>query len=96
MNEKFFELPKEKQLRIINAGMDVFGKYEYKRAITDDIAARAGISKGLLFHYFHNKRDLYMYLYSYCFEVMKTLVVDDTFSKITDFFELLEYGQIKR
>ena len=61
MREEFFNLPKEKQLRIINAGFEVFGKNEYKRAVTDDIAAKAGISKGLLFYYFGNKKALYMY-----------------------------------
>ncbi len=29
MREEFFNLPKEKQLRIINAGFEVFGKNEY-------------------------------------------------------------------
>ena len=68
MNEKFLELPKEKQLKIINAGMEYFGKYGYKSASTDDIAARAEISKGLLFYYFHNKKSFYLYLYDYCAE----------------------------
>ena len=58
MNEKFFALPEEKQERIINAAMEVFGKNEYKRASTDLIAVKAGISKGLLFYYFHNKISL--------------------------------------
>lgn len=92
MNEKFFELPKEKQLSIINAAMEVFGKNEYKHAVTDDIAAKAGISKGLLFYYFHNKRALYMYVYEYCFTLMKEMVLDEHFKEIDDFFELLEYG----
>ncbi len=56
MNEKFFALPEEKRRRIVNAAMEAFGKNEYKRASTDDIAARAGISKGLLFHYLAAKR----------------------------------------
>ena len=55
VNEKFFALPEEKRRRIVNAAMEAFGKNEYKRASTDDIAARAGISKGLLFHYFGSK-----------------------------------------
>ena len=36
-----------------------------KKASTDDIAAKAGISKGLLFYYFHNKKELYLYLLEY-------------------------------
>ena len=39
--EKFEELSQEKQRRIIDAGMEVFGRYEYKKANTEDIAAKA-------------------------------------------------------
>ena len=56
MNQKFFELNEEKRLAIINAGLEVFSKNDYKHALTADIAAKAGISKGLLFYYFHNKK----------------------------------------
>ena len=50
MYKKFQELSKEKQERIILAGMESFGKCGYKKALTDDIAKKAGISKGLLFY----------------------------------------------
>ena len=42
MNQKFFELNEEKRLAIINAGLEVFSKNDYKHALTDDIAAKAG------------------------------------------------------
>ena len=54
--EKFEELSQEKQRRIIDAGMEVFGRYEYKKANTEDIAVKAGISKGLLFYYFKDRK----------------------------------------
>lgn len=92
MNEKFYSLPEEKQQRIINASMEVFAKNEYKRASTDLIAAKAGISKGLLFYYFHNKKELYMYIYQYLAEVMKANIIDTRFRELTDFFEILEYS----
>lgn len=96
MYEKFWALSKEKQLRIINAGMEVFSKNEYKRASTDLIAAKAGISKGLLFYYFHNKKEFYMFLYQYLYEIMKSQVVDQPFLEITDFFELLEAATLRK
>ena len=43
MNEKFFNLKKEKQDRLLNAAMAVFGENGYKRASTDEIVARAGV-----------------------------------------------------
>ena len=70
MNEKFFTLSPEKQARITNAALEVFARNDYKHASTDDIAAKAGISKGLLFYYFRNKQSLYLYLYDYALELM--------------------------
>lgn len=63
MNERFFELTEEKQLRIINAGFEVFAQNEYKRASTDEIGCLSDISKGLLFYYFHNKKSLLLTLH---------------------------------
>lgn len=92
MNEKFFELPEEKQQKIINAGFEVFSKSEFKKASTEDIAAKAGISKGLLFYYFHDKKTLYLFLYDYAEKLLTESVVDAHFTEITDVFEMLEYA----
>ena len=61
MNEKFFSLPEEKQLAIINAGYRVFSQNSYKKSPMIEIAAEADISKSLLFYYFRNKKELYLY-----------------------------------
>lgn len=42
----------------------------YKKASTDSICKAAGISKGLLFHYFGTKENLYNFLIEYAIEVM--------------------------
>ena len=55
MHEKFFDLKKEKQDRMINDSLKVFAMNGYAHASTDDIVREAGISKGLLFHYFVSK-----------------------------------------
>ena len=65
MNEKFFDLKKEKQDRMINAALKVFALKGYEHASTDDIVKEAGISKGLLFHYFISKLGLYSFIYDY-------------------------------
>lgn len=52
MNEAFYALEEEKQRAVFNAAMEVFSRWEYKRASTDLIAAKAGVSKGLLFYLF--------------------------------------------
>ncbi len=65
MNDRFFELKKEKQDRMINSALKVFSQYGYRHASTDEIIRGAGISKGLLFHYFESKIGLYAFLYDY-------------------------------
>lgn len=92
INEKLNQLDEEKKLKIINAGMEYFGKFGYKKANTEDIAKKAGISKGLLFYYFRNKRSFYFYLWEYCQNVMNKEMNNEEFESITDFFELIDYG----
>ena len=69
MNEKFFALPEEKQQRILNAGYRVFSQNSYKKSPMSEIADEAGISKSLLFHYFRNKKELYLFLWDTCAEM---------------------------
>lgn len=96
MNEKFHQLPEEKQLAIFNAAMEVFAQNDYKRASTDDIAAKAGISKGMLFYYFQNKRTLYLETYDYAMRAGRAAIDDPHLFEITDFFELLNYSAQKK
>lgn len=96
VNEKFYSLPEEQQTAIFNAAMEVFGENEYKRASTDLIAQKAGISKGLLFYYFKNKKELYLQTFDYVYQVGKAFIDDDYLKKITDFFELISYSTIKK
>ena len=63
MNEKFFSLPEEKQRAILNAGYRVFSRNSYRKSPMSEIADAAGISKSLLFHYFRNKKELYLFLW---------------------------------
>ena len=65
MNDKFFDLKREKQDRMINASLKVFAENGYRHASTDEIVKDAGISKGLLFHYFTSKMGLYEFLFDY-------------------------------
>ena len=65
MNEKFFDLKKEKQDRMINAALKVFALQGYRHGSTDDIVREAAVSKGLLFHYFDSKIGVYSFVYDY-------------------------------
>lgn len=65
MFEKFNSLKPEKQERIINAAITEFANKGYSNAATDEIVKQANISKGALFHYFTNKKELFLFLYDY-------------------------------
>ncbi|GEA34048.1 TetR/AcrR family transcriptional regulator [Clostridium diolis] len=72
MVSKFLNLDSEKQNRILNAAINEFAEKGYENASTNDIVKEAGISKGLLFHYFKNKKQLFLFLYDYCIDVSLT------------------------
>lgn len=94
MNPKFFHLPPERQDLIRSSAMLEFGEGSFKKTSADAIAKRAGISKGLLFHYFKDKRELYLYLFQYALDVCVRQYMLKTYDLgETDFFLALEMGQ---
>jgi AcrR family transcriptional regulator len=72
---KFFALEEEKRGRIINAAMKEF-LHGFTAAKTDNIVKDAGISKGLLFHYFGTKENLYAFLIEHAIAIVKTEYMD--------------------
>lgn len=92
MNEKFFNLPIEKQERIINAGYRVFSQNSYKKSPMSEIAEAAGISKSLLFHYFLNKKELYMFLWDNCAKTTVQYLTEYKCYEQKDLFEMMYRG----
>ena len=92
MNERFFSLPEERQQAIINAGYRVFSQNSYKNSPMSEIAGAAGISKALLFHYFHNKRELYLFLWDKCAEITIELLTKYNCYGRSNLFESMEQG----
>jgi TetR/AcrR family transcriptional regulator len=88
LNNKFYNLPKEKQNAIINAGFQVFSENSYKKSPVSEIARRANISKALLFHYFKNKKEFYFFLYDYAVNLMMEMAGEEVTTTDTDFFEI--------
>ncbi|WP_191565665.1 TetR/AcrR family transcriptional regulator [Metabacillus idriensis] len=76
MFSKFLNLDKEKQDRIINAAMKEFAQNGYDKASTNEIVKEAGISKGLLFHYFQNKKQLYLFLYDHVIDILMEKIME--------------------
>ena len=57
-----------------------------------EVADAAGISKSLLFHYFHNKKEFYMFLWTTCGKIsMSTMTSYGCYDR-RDLFEMMERG----
>lgn len=83
----FTKTSEEKQRRIINAALNEFSKQPYETASTNKIVQEAGISKGLLFHYFRNKKNLYLFLYEYVLDKYTETTFTDLDGSEPDIFK---------
>ena len=62
-------LPEERPRQILHAALEVFDQRGLAGARLDDIARRAGVSKGTIYLYFPNKEELFR-------EVVRAVIVD--------------------
>lgn len=93
MYENFEKLPEEKKKLIIDICVEEFSSHGYAKASTNVITSKANISKGILFHYFKSKKNLYTYIISYVsnfitekmIESMKEVKADDFFTRLKEF-----------
>lgn len=97
---KFESLPEEKKKRILDACIEEFSQNSYENASTNSIVQRAGISKGILFHYFGNKKNLFFYVYDYILDFVNEYIMEKLNKVIadpqTDFFErIMKTGLFK-
>lgn len=69
----------EKKKNIIRAGYELFAEKGYFNTNTAEIAKRAGVSTGIVYGYFHDKRDIML-------EVLD-IYIDDVFSPILALFD---------
>lgn len=76
-----FNAEDSKKENILNAAIAEFS-HGYEKASTDAIVKSAGVSKGLLFHYFGTKKDLFAVTYDYAVNAM-----------MSEFFDLVNFDQ---
>ena len=92
---KFHSLESKKQERIINAALKEFAKNGYDKASTNEIVKEAGISKGSLFNYFNNKKDLFLFLLDHVAKVIEQIYAEVDWNE-PDFFERMrQLGLVK-
>src|SRR4051794_32071713 len=63
--------------QLVALGIDIFSERPFDEVSIDDIAATAGISKGLLYHYFPSKRDFYVAVIRSAADEMQALTEPD-------------------
>jgi len=91
VNSAFLKLPEEKREAIISVCIEEFANNGYDNTSTDTITSRLGISKGILFHYFKSKKNLYHYIIDYVINYLSEKTMEE-FNKINtqDFFEKMK------
>lgn len=84
--DTFFNLPPEKRDKITDHALEEFALHDYRTASLTRIVEKAGISKGSMYQYFEDKKELYLYLVKLSAEV-KFRFIDQTINgSAADFF----------
>lgn len=76
----------KKHTQIMTAAAALFAKQGYKKTTVDEIVEGAGISKGLFYHYFENKKELYLCLYNTYIDILSNSIRKKVDLSETDFF----------
>lgn len=93
----FENLPDDKKQKIIDAAIEEFALNGYRNGSTNEIVKKAGISKGILFHYFENKKNLYLYVLDYLVDYYSKFFNDyiENIDK-DDIFEIIKDINVKK
>lgn len=93
---KFEKLTADKKQKIIDACIEEFAQNSYDNASTNSIVKKAGISKGLLFHYFGSKQNLFLYVFDYILDHVMAMINQMMTDPSPDIFErIMNIGLIK-
>lgn len=88
-HSKFEKLNTTKKTIIINAAIKTFEKNGFDKASTNEIVKQANISKGSLFNYFNNKKNLFLYLIDYSVQILEEMYEKIDLNE-TDLFKRIE------
>ncbi len=91
---KLINLESKRRDAILNAALKEFSTKGFDEASTNVIAKEAGISKGLMFHYVNSKKDLFLFLYDYCTDMINKEYFDLMNFNEKDIFERLRQSYL--
>jgi AcrR family transcriptional regulator len=96
MDDIIQSIDPSKRDRIINAAIEEFASFPYEKASTNNIVRNAGISKGLLFHYFSSKKELYEVLIRFVIHTLREAIVAKIDWEEPDLFERIKQSTIAK
>lgn len=94
MFSKILNLESKRRDAILNAALKEFATKGFDEASTNVIAKESGISKGLMFHYVNSKKDLFLFLYDYCTDMINKEYFDLMNFDEKDIFERLRQSYL--
>ena len=80
----------ETKQRLMQAAFAMYVKKGYHSTTVDEIAAEAGLSTGIAYRYFRNKKDVLLSSLSFAFENIRELADIEEAGDITDLTEYLQ------
>lgn len=81
------KIPEDKEEVIYEAALAEFSKNGYDLASTNKIVSSIDISKGTLFNYFGNKRNIYIFVVKRVLDFLTPIFLEDIKNLSPDFFE---------
>lgn len=82
--------------KIVNGAIIEFGEKNFTEASTNNICKISGVSKGLLFHYYKSKDQLFLECVSRCFNEIAKYTTENMIVESTDVSENLQkYFQVR-
>ncbi len=88
MNFDHIDDSNEMVKKIIKTSFEVFALNDYNKASTNMIVQKAGVSRGILYHYFKDKEELFDYLNYYSLQ--------KSFKEINEYIDWVNNDLIKR
>jgi len=94
MSLNISNLDTERKDAILNAALKEFANKGYDDASTNVIAKESKISKPLMFHYVNSKKELFLFLYDYCTDMINKEYLNLMNFNEKDIFEKLHQSYI--
>lgn len=88
-------LDNSRKQRILDASLQEFSEYGFEKASTDRICQKAGVSKGLLFHHFGSKENIFMITMNNCIDDILNEFNDLDFPKLDFISTIMKMMEMK-